>query len=75
MIWNHHWERILGGGTSICKGPEVGAKLADRKVRAKARGIHEKQGKGELQEMWSGRQSRITEGEMALGTGSCPKHR
>lgn len=75
MIWNHHWESILGRGTNICKGPEVGAKLADRKVRTKACGIHEKPGKGELREMRSGRQSRITDGEMALGTGSCPKHR
>lgn len=71
----HHCESILGGGASACKGPEVGAKPADRKFRTMARGIHEKQAEGELREIRSGRQSRITEEEMALGTGSCPKHR
>lgn len=75
MRWKHHWESILGRGASTWKGPEVGAKPADRKVRTMARGIHEKQAEGELREMQSGRQSRITEEEMALGTGSCPKRR
>lgn len=57
MRWNHHWERILGSGNGICKGPEVGVKLADRKVSTMASGVHERQGKGELKEM------KVREGE------------